>query len=297
MKTESLGMSLLKTIGFESAAWSLRRIYCPVDKHSLVLEVGSGGNPYPRANVLLDAYEETRERHWAPLIHDRPTVLAYGEELPFKDKAFDFVIASHVLEHSPEPEKFLGELQRVASAGYIETPDAFMERINPYKDHRLEVTLRDGSLLIRKKPAWIVDNALVELYEERAKTWVTRELIPNHPFSFHVRYYWRDRINFQIINPMEDATWQPVETDKPTGNREGSRKSVRTILLQWMRRLFSRNGRNNRIDVLPLLRCPECHGVDFKQGDDRLECKSCHAWYEIRNGIYIMQPNQPQGSD
>lgn len=30
-----------------------------------------------------------------------------------------------------------------AKAGYIEVPDAFMERINPL-DHRLEITVRDG---------------------------------------------------------------------------------------------------------------------------------------------------------
>lgn len=141
-------MKLIKRI-----QWSLRRLTIPVESAALVLEVGSGGNPYPRSNVLIDAYEETRERFWAPLVHDRPTVLSPGENLPFKDKIFDFVIAAHVLEHTPHPEKFLAELQRVARAGFIETPDAFMERINPYKDHRLEVTLRDGALLIRKKTA------------------------------------------------------------------------------------------------------------------------------------------------
>jgi len=129
--------------------WSLRRISLRIPRDALVLEVGAGGNPYSRSNVLLDAYEETRERHWAPLVHDRPTVLSFGENLPFKDKAFDYVIAAHVLEHTPHPEKFLAELQRVARAGYIETPDAFMERINPYKDHRLEVTVRDEGLVIR----------------------------------------------------------------------------------------------------------------------------------------------------
>lgn len=147
--------------------WSLRRVRLALPADALVLEVGSGGNPYPRSNVLLDAYEETRERHWAALVHDRPTVLSFGENLPFKDKVFDYVIAAHVLEHSPFPEKFLSELQRVAKAGFIETPDAFMERINPYKDHRLEVTVREQRLIIRKKPEWVYDPELVELYEDR----------------------------------------------------------------------------------------------------------------------------------
>jgi hypothetical protein len=34
--------------------------------------------------------------------------------MPFKDKSFDYVIAAHVLEHTPYPEKFLAEVTRVA---------------------------------------------------------------------------------------------------------------------------------------------------------------------------------------
>ncbi|UCE39033.1 MAG: methyltransferase domain-containing protein, partial [Thermoplasmata archaeon] len=44
------------------------------------------------------------------------------ENLPFKDKEFDFVYCSHVLEHVVNPEKACNELMRVAKRGYIETP-------------------------------------------------------------------------------------------------------------------------------------------------------------------------------
>ena len=196
---ESWAMRIARHLGKEKIAWSLRRLHCPVSADALVLEVGSGGNPYYRANVLLDAYENTGERHWAPLITDRPTVLAFGETLPFRDKAFDFVIASHVLEHARDPACFLEEMQRVAKGGYIEVPDAFMERINPYPDHRLEITVRDGKLLVRRKRAWHVDPELVELYEDRVKNVVTTDVIPSHPFEFHVRYYWQINTAFSWL--------------------------------------------------------------------------------------------------
>ena len=107
----SLTMRFFKYfLNSDKYAWKFRRFHCPVDSTALVLEVGSGGNPYFRSNILLDAYENTRERHWAPLVSDRPTVLGFVEKLPFKDKVFDFVIASHVLEHSPNPVKFLTEI-------------------------------------------------------------------------------------------------------------------------------------------------------------------------------------------
>ena len=92
MKLESFLMHFFRILGFDSLAWSLRRFYCPVKKNDLVLEVGSGGNPYFRSNVLCDAYFETIERHFEPLVSDRPTVLAFTENLPFKDNVFDAVI-------------------------------------------------------------------------------------------------------------------------------------------------------------------------------------------------------------
>ena len=214
LRPESAAMRWLRHAGLESLAWSLRRLHCPVPPGALVLEVGSGGNPYPRANVLLDAYEETRERHWVPLKLGRPFVFGFAERLPFRDKAFDFVIASHVLEHSSDPARFLGELQRVASAGYIEVPDAFMERVNPYRDHRLEITQRDRGLVIRKKARWRQDLDLVELYEDRVKPLLAAKLIPRHPFAFHVRHYWEEEIRFTIVDTDIDSSWPPP-TEEP----------------------------------------------------------------------------------
>ena len=44
-----------------------------------MLDVGAGGNPYPRANVLLDGYEDTVERYHSALVCDRPFVFGMIE--------------------------------------------------------------------------------------------------------------------------------------------------------------------------------------------------------------------------
>ena len=44
------------------------------------------------------------------------------KKLPFKDKEYDFVIASHVAEHVEDVSYFLNELSRVGKKGYIEVP-------------------------------------------------------------------------------------------------------------------------------------------------------------------------------
>jgi len=205
---DSTSMRLFRAFGLGGIAWSLRRLHCPVDRDALVLDVGGGGNPYPRANILLDAYEETVERYYAPLTKDRPLILGYAERMPFRDKAFDFVIASHVLEHSRDPVAFLSELVRVGRAGYIETPDAFMERIVPFRFHRLEVTDLNGRLVITKKPSWRPRSDLVDLFERKLKGRAFIRLTQHHPDPFYVRFYWQGDIPYEVTNPEVSIDWQ-----------------------------------------------------------------------------------------
>ena len=291
--SESWAMRVLNRLGMERLAWSLRRLHCPVPPDALVLEVGSGGNPYPRANVLLDAYEETHERHWVPLITDRPFVFGFVERLPFKTGAFDFLIASHVLEHSLAPEKTLAEFSRVARAGYIEVPDAFLERVNPYKDHRLEITLRNDTLQIYKKSGWIMDAELVELYEDRVKLLLTKDLMPRRPFDFHVRYYWLAQIKYQIKNPEVDLSWT-APSDRAITTLETSRPKVgqlRDQLVTLTRNLFSQTARNRRIDVVSLLRCPTCMSEkELVRQEGGLQCEQCAVVYPMKNGVPVMYP-------
>lgn len=278
-------MRFFLAVGKQRLAWACRRLHCPVPQSALVLEVGSGGSPYFRANVLVDAFAETRERHWAPFITDRPSVFGMGEELPFRDKCFDFVIASHVLEHSANPEKFLSELQRVAKAGYIETPDAFMERINPYWDHRSEVTVRNGVLEIRKKSSWFSDQDLVALYEERAKALIAGSVIPSNPFVFHTRFYWTDQIPYRIVNPDEDANWPPPQMMISTQLQTSVRAKLGRIGLALARALLSQKKRNSKIQLSQLLQCPACKSTGLKLSESVVDCTGCGQRYEVYAGV------------
>lgn len=278
-------MRIARSLGQEKLAWSLRRLHCPVDAGAVVLEVGSGGNPYARSNVLVDAYETTGERHWVPLLVDRPMVLGFVERLPFKDKAFDFVIASHVLEHSHNPALFLEELQRVARGGYIEVPDAFMERINPYHDHRLEITVRRDRLRIRKKAAWQSDPDVVELYEDRAKAILTGKVIPHHPFAFHVRYYWRNTIEYEIVNPETAALPEPTKHQSGPAQEPNMQGRIHAALGTLVRHFFSQRRRNSKIDLVSLLRCTDCHESELRLDEAELTCRRCGRRYPIRLGV------------
>jgi SAM-dependent methyltransferase len=285
---ESFLMKIFRFFRLDSVAWSLRRLHCPVDKNALVLEVGSGGSPYFRSNVLCDAYLDTRERHFAPLICDRPICLAYVEKLPFKNNSFDFVIASHVLEHSEAPEQFLSELQRVAKSGYIEVPDAFMERLTCYLDHRLEITDKEDVLLIRKKQSYCQDKEVRNLFTNKAGA-VFPKWVSKFPFRFHVRYYWENKsggIKYKILNPEYQFNWSPPQSSTEKNDLKISMKALlKHSVLALIRRAFSQNKRNKNIDIIKMCRCLECGTDNLTMTPEKIICTACGKNFKINKGI------------
>lgn len=292
MRTQSSAMKFFKALGLERVAWSLRRLHCPVPASALVLDVGSGGNPYPRANVLLDAYEDTFERYHASLVKDRPLVFGKAERMPFRDKAFDFVVASHVLEHTSDPKAFLEELMRVGRAGYIETPDAFFERINPFRFHRLEVTDHQGRLFIYKKPSWRPHSEWVDLYERKVKDAEFIRFLKKHPVPFYVRYYWQDSIDYDIVNPQVDAAWSfPPATAQ---DQEMAPRNFRQRLVELLRYAMSQRSRNSTLNITGLLRCPTCFHPDLVKDGSRLHCASCGTSYDVKGSAPLLYPGGAQ---
>jgi len=230
-QADSFAMRVAETIGLSKLRWSLRRLHVPVSKDALVLEVGAGGNPYPRANVMLDAMESTIERNEQSLVTDRPLVLGLCEELPFKDKSFDFVIASHVLEHTDNPEKFLTELMRVGRAGYIETPEGWFEKMCAFTYHRLEVSANKEKLFIRKKPSWKPDEIATLWDVKLAKSKALFDFLRINPDLNHLRFYWNDTIDFEIVNPECDSSWPyPEEAENNRQERDRQKTSFTTML-------------------------------------------------------------------
>ncbi len=107
-----------------------------------VLEIGPGGSPHPRSDVLLEKAFETQseaeeQRGYTPELETGKLVVFYeGGQLPFKDKEFNYVICSHVLEHVEDVDYFLSELTRIADKGYIEYPLIYYEYIYNFKVHK-----------------------------------------------------------------------------------------------------------------------------------------------------------------
>jgi SAM-dependent methyltransferase len=80
---------------------------------------GSAHNDYGLDAVNVDRFEsmETifKQEEWDACGRKRPVdVVAPGDDLPFEDDSVEFVLASHVIEHFPDPISALEEWLRVA---------------------------------------------------------------------------------------------------------------------------------------------------------------------------------------
>jgi SAM-dependent methyltransferase len=99
---------------------AIRHTFPPGER---VLDIGSGGDPFPHATILADRYLEPTRHRTSTFVRDgKRVVICDIAALPFREGAFDYVVCSHVLEHTDDPLIACRELQRVGRAGFIETP-------------------------------------------------------------------------------------------------------------------------------------------------------------------------------
>ena len=270
--------------------WALRKIRLPIDGSALVLDVGAGGNPYPRSDVLLDRLTGAEHRCGESMMIDRPVVFGEASRMPFKDKAFDFVIASHILEHMAEPEVFLKELQRVGKAGYIETPNAIFERLNPFHIHCLEIIEKDRVLHIHKKKQAVEDSFLGTKFMLADETPWGKFMFDN-PQEFHVRHLWDDSIEYKVENPEVSCAWiEEINAQSRIGevkdsyltDESGWRSWGLAILNRWHVR--KRNQRLKNFELLTIMACPDCGG-SLQENEQVLDCQGCHAQYRYHGKI------------
>lgn len=121
----------------------------------LVLEVGGGQSPHPRADVVVDKYvvDSFERAAETPLDLSKPLVVADGHRLPLADSSFDYAVAQHVLEHATDPEAFAGELSRVAGAGFVQVPSRLSELTFGWPYHPWLIDLDGGELVFAPKEA------------------------------------------------------------------------------------------------------------------------------------------------
>ncbi len=114
-----------------------------------ILDIGCGYGASKYATTICDI------QNLSEFYKDKKFVQLKEKKLPFLDKEFDFVIASHVLEHVHDIEFFISELERVSKKGFIEVPTKLEDNLvfENKKDHLWHMDFDDvgNKLLIENK--------------------------------------------------------------------------------------------------------------------------------------------------
>ena len=156
-----------------------------------ILDIGCGYRAHPNASVIADVQD------FSNYYKVRKFVKINGKKLPFKDKEFDFVIASHVIEHVEDFEYFIKELERISSKGYIELPSRLGDNLvfENKTDHIWWFYYDDVlNKLIASKRNQVMEPFITvstaKLFEE-----IFRE-------SFVIELAWEEKIDYLIDNSL-----------------------------------------------------------------------------------------------
>ena len=174
-----------------------------------VLDVGSGNNPHPRADVLVDKFIESdlhRSGNVRMFAHQK-LVQADGEHMPFEDNSFDYIISAHVLEHVENPTVFLEELQRVGRRGYIETPSLLGEFLVPKATHQWLLLDLNGKICMvsKERAQFQLSHDLGKIFQHyfQFNSWGYKIMQRTHPALLTMNYEWKDSIDF-VVEPEDD---------------------------------------------------------------------------------------------
>ena len=152
-----------------------------------ILDIGCGYNANKFASVICDVNDLS---NYYP---NKKFTKLTEKKLPFKDNEFDFIIASHVMEHVEDVEFFIKELERVSKKGYIELPTILEDNLvfENKKDHLWHMDFDDveNKLLISKK---------VQYFEPVLTVATVKKMNEVFRTSFVLELFWEDIIDYKI---------------------------------------------------------------------------------------------------
>ena len=182
-----------------------------------ILDIGCGYRPHQNASVIADIQD------FSNFYKERKFVQIQGKNLPFKDKEFDFVIASHVIEHVDDFEFFVKELERVSSKGYIELPSRLGDNLvfENRNDHIWWFSFDDvKNQIIASKRNQLIDPFITvstgKLFEK-----IFRE-------SFVLELAWEEIIEYKIDDQIKHEGFKKITFFELI--RKYLSKKIRTLL-------------------------------------------------------------------
>ena len=182
-----------------------------------ILDIGCGYRANKNATIIADIQDLSN--HYK----GKKFIKINGKNIPFRDKEFDFVIASHVIEHVEDFEFFVKELERISTKGYIELPSRLGDNLifENKNDHVWWFAYDDvNNQIVASKRNQLVDPFMTvsmgKLFEE-----IFRE-------SFVLELAWEEKIEYKIDNKIRLDDFTKISFLKLI--RKYLSKKIRTFL-------------------------------------------------------------------
>ena len=164
-----------------------------------ILDIGCGYSANKKATTIADVQD------FSNYYKERNFVKINEKKLPFKNKEFDFVISSHVIEHVEDFEFFIKELERISNKGYIELPTRFGDNLvfENLKDHIWWFIYDDiNNVIIGSKK-----NQLIEPFVSVSVARLFNEIFRE---SMVLELYWENKIDYKIDDTIQQKEFKKI---------------------------------------------------------------------------------------
>jgi len=211
MEPENWGLvpSLEKRVSPVMSTWTYQNevMQWDIAQDELVLDIGSGGWPFKRANHLADKYPDETTHRVEEMVRDERLFFEVDlESLSFEDGYYDFVFCSHVLEHMDNPGQAMRELMRIGRRGYIEVPtrlsDVMMNFTRIPNHHRWHGVVLDNTLVLLEWNEWERRDLGNQFFDALQSDYANpfQDFFERNRDLFFASYHWTGEISFLIID-------------------------------------------------------------------------------------------------
>ena len=182
-----------------------------------ILDIGCGYRANKFATVISDIQD------LSDYYKNRKFIRVTDKKLRFKNNEFDFVIASHVIEHVEDFEFFIKELERISNKGYIELPSRLGDNLvfENKNDHIWWFVFDDHkNKIISSKKKQLIDPfvtvSMAKLLEKMFRESLVMEL------------YWENSIDYELDKDSDNDNFKKISFLKII--RKFFSKKIRTYL-------------------------------------------------------------------
>jgi uncharacterized protein YbaR (Trm112 family) len=286
-----------------------RKIELSINSSMKILEIGAGGAPNKLSSILVDKFlnEENalRQRGGKQIVIDRPFVKANATLLPFKEKSFDYLIASHVVEHIPikEMNNFFSEINRVSKSGYIEAPSVLFECLLDIPEHNWIVGCKNSTVHMCKKEQKDIScltKFFKPMFQKDPAFWKNNVL--RYADLWLTGLEWKGHVDYKIHNKLDEIIdlydqteildvilkISQVRIEKPISNIfknqfKKFKNAGKKIYKSFAKTNINYASTRKDISWREVVICPLCKSkLEEKEG--MLICNSCGKRFQILKG-------------